>query len=94
MLRGTRPSKPENASAIGFSDSLWDLTQRCWDGKIASRPEAGEVVMCLGEAVAGWNGLMPPCPQTDDLASDSEGVASELEPSESGVLIPPLNVVH
>ena len=89
MLRGKRPSKPENASAIGFSDPLWDFTQRCWDGKIESRPEAREIVTCLGDAVAGWDGLMPPRPQTDDVASDSEGTASDLELSDPGVSVAP-----
>jgi len=87
VLRGKRPGKPENASVIGLSDFLWDFTQRCWDGEIRLRPEASEVVTRLGEAVVGWDGVMPPCPQTDDPASDySEGTASDLELSESDVL--------
>jgi len=99
VLQGERPEKPEKASAIGFSDSLWVFTQRCWDGEIALRPKAGEVVTHLDGAVASWHGLMPPCPQTgdpasdlddpDDPASDAEGTGSDLEPSESGVLVTP-----
>src|SRR5258708_7088197 len=40
---GKRPDKPENASVLGFSDSLWNFTQRCW-GKMGLRPDIREVV--------------------------------------------------
>jgi len=61
VLRGCemRPSKPENASAIGFSDSLWTFTERCWDAR-ELRPDVKEVVIRLGEAAAEWDGLVPP----------------------------------
>ena len=79
MVEGTRPDKPANASAIGLSDSLWTFTQRCWSGDIESRPGAGEVVMCLGEAVASWDGLMPPCAPVEKVTSDSKGVSDSEE---------------
>jgi len=59
VVHGRRPDKPENASAIGFSDPLWDFAQRCWDGRIEMRPKAGEVVAHLWEAAAGWDGPTP-----------------------------------
>ena len=34
VVQGVRPTKPENAPAIGFSDSLWSFVQRCWDGEM------------------------------------------------------------
>jgi len=86
VLRGKRPVKPENAPAIGFSDSLWDLARRCWDGKIELRPEVGEVVTHLGEAAAEWDGLMPPCVQADNFASCS---TSDSELGEFGILTLP-----
>ena len=64
-----RPGKPENASAIGFSDSLWDFTQRCWDGDMRLRPEVEEVVTHLKEVAAKWDGLMP---RAENVASNSE----------------------
>jgi serine/threonine protein kinase len=60
VLRGVRPLKPENASAIGFSDSLWSFVQRCWDGKMKLRPEVAEVVSQLEEAATSRDGVMPP----------------------------------
>ena len=59
VVHGKRPDKPENASAIGFSDSLWNFAQRCWDGKIELRPKVGEVITHLREAAANWDGRMP-----------------------------------
>jgi len=72
VIQGVRPSKPENASAIGFSDSLWRFVQRCWDGDAKLRPKAARVVKHLNKAAADWNGLMPPCVQAENVAPDSE----------------------
>jgi len=71
VLCGKRPTEPENASAIGLSDSLWAFIQRCWDGSIESRPKVGEVVVHLKDAADSWNGLMPP---RSLVASGPEGM--------------------
>jgi serine/threonine protein kinase len=60
VVQGVRPTKPKNASAIGFSDSLWSFVQRCWDGKMELRPKVAEVVTQLERAAADWDGVMPP----------------------------------
>ena len=72
LARGRRPDKPVNALAIGFSDSLWTFVQRCWDGDRHSRPRVAEVVTHLAKAAANWRGLMPPCGETENIASVSE----------------------
>ena len=77
VFKGLRPSKPANASAIGFSDSLWSFTQRCWDGNMKSRPNVTEVVTHLALEAASWQELMPPCSQTDDVVCDPEEPISE-----------------
>ena len=59
-MEGKRPEKPENASTIGLSDSLWNLTQRCWNTDEELRPNVEEVVTHLGEVAANWQWLMPP----------------------------------
>lgn len=80
VLRGERPEKPENATAIGFSDSLWGFTKRCWDGLREARPTAGEVVAHLGAAAANWGKAMPPCPpQAEDVIYDSESMSDSGE---------------
>jgi hypothetical protein len=90
ILGGGRPEKPVNASAIGFSDPVWDLAQRCWDGDMNIRPKVAEVVKRLGEAAASWDRLMPPCVTTENVAPDSGDPMSEsMEHCESDILIPP-----
>ena len=93
VLRGARPTKPENALTIGFSDSLWGFTQRCWDGAIESRPKVGEVVTHLEEATAGWDGLMPPHSLVEDVASGPEEMSDPKKHSEFQVLCSP-DTVH
>ena len=66
---GKRPEKPENASAVGLSDPLWNFAQRCWDADEKLRPGVGEVVAHVGAAVANWDGLMPPSPLAEDVDS-------------------------
>ena len=68
-VQGVRPTRPENASAIGFSDPLWSFVQRCWDGEMELRPKAAEVVSQLERAAAGWVGVMPPCAQVESVVS-------------------------
>ena len=82
---GERPHKPENASAIGFSDSLWGFAQRCWDGNRELRPKVAEVVAVLGMEAANWKGLMPPGVQVE-----SEPESDSTQYCESKFLILPL----
>ena len=93
VLRGKRPDKPENAAAIGFSDSLWEFTQCCWDGKMELRPEVGDVVAHLEEAAGNWDGLMPPHirvgTQNGNDVSEPKGALGSNERSELEILIFP-----
>ncbi|KAF9644344.1 kinase-like protein [Thelephora ganbajun] len=77
VVQGMRPAKPENASAVGFSGSLWDFVQRCWDGNMRLRPKVAEVVEHLERAAADWGGLMPPCVHAKDVTSASEEPISD-----------------
>jgi len=70
VVQGVRPTRPENASAIGLSDPLWDFVQRCWDGKMKLRPKVAEVVSQLERAAADWDGVMPPCSQVEYVVYD------------------------
>ena len=81
VVRGMRPTQPENASAMGFSYSLWALTENCWGGTIESRPKVGEVVTHLREAATSWGRLMPPRSQVWGVVSGNERM-SELKHSE------------
>ena len=88
MAQGRRPTKPGNASAIGFSDLLWNFVQRCWDGDMNVRPKVVEVVVHLENAAMNWGGLMPPCVQVENVAPDFEEPASDsMAHCEFGVLV-------
>jgi len=75
-MEGLRPDKPENASAIGFSDSLWDFIRRCWGADMDLRSQVEEVVAHLGVAAADWDGVMPPC-KAKTVASNSNDLMSD-----------------
>ena len=90
VVEGVRPAKPENASAIGISDSLWDFVGRCWDGNMELRPKIGEVVAELERAAADWDGVMLPCVQAENVASVSkEPMSGSMEHCEFAILILP-----
>ena len=57
---GLRPDKPVDAQAIGISDSLWELVQKCWLGDRTRRPQIQEVVVGVGNAADKWRKDMPP----------------------------------
>jgi hypothetical protein len=94
VVQGLRPTKPGNASAIGFSDLLWSFVQRCWDGDMNVRPKVTEVVAHLENAATNWNGLMPPCIQAENIASGpQEGMSDSMQHCEFEILIP-LCIIH
>ena len=80
VVLGKRPKEPEDASAIGFSDSLWDFVQRCWNRNKELRPQVADVVAHLGREARTWNRPMPPhaqikgsIPTSQDQVSGSSG---------------------
>ena len=90
VVQGVRPTKPENASAIGFVDPLWSFVQRCWDGDMKLRPKVTEVVSQLERAAADWDGVMPPYVRVESVASASpESVSDSTSDHEFEILILP-----
>ena len=69
VVEGLRPKEPENASAIGFSNSLWDFVQRCWSGNMELRPQVVDLVVHLGRAAREWNRPMPPHIEVEGITS-------------------------
>ena len=78
-LRGKRPARPEDASAIGLSDSIWNFIERCWHGNIGSRPEVAELVTHLENAALNWDRLMPPCIE-NVTAKSEEPMPGSMDP--------------
>ena len=44
ILRGSRPEMPKDAHAVGLTDEMWKLLQRCWQQDPDKRPTMEEVV--------------------------------------------------
>ena len=78
---GLRPEKPKDAEAIGMSDSLWELIQRCWIGDKTRRPQIQEVVAGVGDAATNWHIDMPPSGK-ERREDAGEEVSEELEHGE------------
>ena len=58
IINGARPTKPEDAAAIGLSDSLWEFLQACWSGDRAQRPQMQDAEVQLGDAATRWETSM------------------------------------
>jgi hypothetical protein len=49
VIKGDRPPRPTYPT---FTEKLWTLMQRCWDGDRHSRPDASEVLQVLTPSVS------------------------------------------
>src|ERR1700753_2425170 len=76
LIDGLRPKHTANASAIGFSVSLWDFVQRCWSGNMELRPQVAELVTHLKQTAREWNRPMPPHVQVEGATSTSQDIMS------------------
>jgi len=47
-----RPARPQEGQELGLTDSVWEMTVRCWDQDPAQRPTMTEVVGLLQESLA------------------------------------------
>ena len=82
ILKGERPSKPLNASPLGFTDTLWGLLQLCWSKSTLARPTARQLYGYLFSASLAWVPLPTVCSTAGDGAG---GVLSSDRPGVSGV---------
>lgn len=73
VIDGKRPEKPPDSRSLGFSDTLWELVQLCWNQSTSIRPTAWKLFSGLSSAAPTW--VPPPvypievCP--DDTAASS-----------------------
>jgi hypothetical protein len=58
--KGTRPERPTHTD-LGLTDSVWSLTEACWNQQRNERPPISTVLSLLKEASRYWN---PPSPTT------------------------------
>jgi len=88
---GARPTKPEDAEAIGISEPLWRLIQKCWEGDNTRRPQIQEVVDGVTSAAANWHVLTPPS-GTEYWEDTAEEESDELAHGEFSLfsIVPPV----
>jgi hypothetical protein len=48
-MDGERPARPQEGEELGLTDSMWDMTVRCWNQDPAQRLTMTEVVGFLHE---------------------------------------------
>lgn len=63
VMKGNRPSKPENAEDIGFGKGTWELIQRCWNENRDGRPTV-DVISKHFQRVAKTSKAVPPVSTT------------------------------
>ena len=52
LISGERPARPQEGQKLGLTDSMWDMTVRCWRGDPTQRPAMAEVIELLRELFA------------------------------------------
>jgi serine/threonine protein kinase len=59
VLRGERPSKPENALELGLCDKVWKMLEECWQEERELRPPVENVLGCIKSAASACGILSP-----------------------------------
>jgi hypothetical protein len=77
ILKGERPSKPPNALSFGFTDTLWELLQSCWNESVSTRPAARQLYDYLFSASLTW---VPPPTVYPTTGGGVSGVLSSNQP--------------
>jgi len=49
IIDGGRPARPQEAHELGLTDSVWEMTVRCWHQDPSQRPTMMEVVRLARE---------------------------------------------
>jgi len=55
VMEGRRPSKPAEATELGFTDGLWWIVKCCWLGNRDMRPDVETVLSRLTDAAWAWD---------------------------------------
>ena len=94
VQKGERPSKPESAKSLGFSDMLWSMVRMCWSESLSARPAAKELLRHLKDASHTW--VPPPeypIPESHDEESGLDFTPDDERSVAAGALTSYLFVV-
>lgn len=84
--QGSRPSRPEDPTAIGFGQGTWEFIEKCWDGDSGQRPTAAEVLEHF-ERVAGTSMAVEPGPKIS-IGGSADEIPLRSFPVRSSVSVP------
>ena len=91
VVRGERPPRPSLAESLGFSDTLWGLTQSCWSETTSTRPTALQLFDCISLASPTWAPpevypvtVVNPSSTADSESTDSGGALYEHDVRSTG----------
>lgn len=93
VMKGRRPSKPENAEGIGFGKGTWKLVERCWEEDRERRPTVDDVSKHF-KRVARTSEVVPPGSATLARVVEVEHPTTPEPDSFSGNFGKCLNQVH
>ena len=54
VFEGERPSRPGDSEKLGFTDTVWEILQGCWEKDPPARPTIDAVSACLKQAAEAW----------------------------------------
>ncbi|PCH36149.1 kinase-like protein, partial [Wolfiporia cocos MD-104 SS10] len=74
ILMNMRPERPDEATDLGLSDKVWELTQVCWNSDRGRRPRVSAVLQTLEEALRqhGYVVRVPPTWPLFETPRDTE----------------------
>jgi hypothetical protein len=54
IVEGERPTEPEDAARLGFTEELWQAVTLCWEPKREDRPTVDDLLSLLHDALGFW----------------------------------------
>ena len=71
-MGGGQPARPQGARELGLTDSIWDMTVRCWHQDPAQRPTMTGVVRLLRESHLSSLSVPPRKPLVPSLSIEAD----------------------
>ena len=72
IMDGSRPACPQGAQGLSLTDSVWDMTVRCWHQDPTQRPTMTGVVRLLRESHLSSLSIPPRKPLVPSLSIEAD----------------------
>ena len=54
ILAGIRPERPQGVEGVWFTDTVWEILERCWKQQPADRPDVSDALECFERVSMLW----------------------------------------